>query len=114
MKIANLTRGVTLVEDCELAASLWARARGLLGHAPLRAGQGMLISPCRSIHTWFMSFPIDAAFLDRGSKVVHVIPDMAPGRVSPHLFGARSVLELPAGALAAAGTVVGDQLAIQP
>ena len=114
MKVANLTRGFTLVENGEIASNLWARARGLLGHAPLRAGQGMLITPCHSIHTWFMSFAIDVAFLDIDNRIVHVIPDMPPGRVSPHLFRAQSVLELPARTLSTSGTVVGDQLAVQP
>ena len=109
-KLINRTRERVLVSECEMAASLLARARGLLGHAPLTAGQGMLISPCQSIHTFFMSFPIDVAFLNRDLKIVHIIPSMPAWRLSPHLFKAHSVLELPAGALAATGSSVGDEL----
>ncbi len=110
--VRNLSRDLVLVSQCEMATSLLARARGLLGHEPLKAGQGMLISPCQSIHTFFMSFPIDAAFLDRDLRIVHIMASMPPGRLSPHLFKAHSVLELPAGALAASGTMVGDELTI--
>jgi uncharacterized membrane protein (UPF0127 family) len=35
---------------------------------------------------------------------------MPPWRLSPHLFKAHSVLELPAGALAATASSVGDDL----
>ena len=109
-KLINRTRERVLVGQCEMATSLMARARGLLGHAPLTRGQGMLISPCQSIHTFFMSFPIDVAFLDRDLRIVRIIPSMPPWRLSPHLFKAHSVMELPAGALAATGTSVGDEL----
>ena len=109
-KLVNRTRELVLVSQCEMATSLMGRARGLLGHAPLTPGQGMLISPCQSIHTFFMSFPIDVAFLNREMRIVHIIPSMPPWRLSPHLFKARSVLELPAGALAATGSSVGDEL----
>jgi uncharacterized membrane protein (UPF0127 family) len=111
-KLINRTRQRTLISSCEMATSLLARARGLLGHAPLTSGEGMLISPCQSIHTFFMSFPIDVAFLDRKMRIVHIIPSMRPWRLSPHLFKARSVLELPAGALSATNSVVGDELVL--
>lgn len=110
-KLANRTRELVLVSECEMATSLWARARGLLGHAPLNQGEGMLICPCQSIHTFFMSFPIDVAFLNRDLRIVHIIPSMPAWRLSPHLFKAHSVLELPAGALAVTGSSVGDELA---
>jgi uncharacterized protein len=110
-KLINRTRDLVLVSQCELATTLLGRARGLLGHAPLTAGQGMLISPCQSIHTFFMSFPIDVAFLNRDLRIVHIIPSMPAWRLSPHLFKAHSVLELPAGVLAATGSSVGDELA---
>ena len=113
MRVLNLTRQVSLVENGSAARSLLARARGLLGHAPLVAGEGLLIAPCQSIHSFFMAFPFDAAFLDGAGCVLHLIQSMPPGRVSPHLFRARAVLELPAGILALTGTQVGDILVVQ-
>jgi hypothetical protein len=61
------------------------------------------------IHMWFMSFPIDAVFIDRQGKVLRVLSDFKPWRFSPWVYGARGVLELPAGR--AAGRVqAGDTL----
>jgi uncharacterized membrane protein (UPF0127 family) len=59
---------------------------------------------------FFMRIPIDAAFLDRDLKVVKAVHAIAPWRVTPLYRSARSVLELPAGTLAASGTQEGDQL----
>jgi uncharacterized protein len=114
VRVRNRTRDVMLVGKGELATSLFARARGLLGHPALAAGEGMLIKPCNSIHTFFMSFPIDAAFLDKQGKVVQLISAMGPWRISSLLLRADSVLELPTGTLVSSGTIVGDDLVILP
>ena len=47
----------------------------------------------------FMKFPIDALFLGRDLKVVRMIEDLKPWRVSPWILRAHSVLELGGGAL---------------
>ncbi len=98
-----------MAERAVRADGFVSRAVGLLGRKDLPVGEGLWIEPCAQIHTFFMSFSIDAVFLDRGLKVVRVLENLPPWRVSPWITGARSVLELPA--RAAAGKVaVGDVL----
>ena len=58
----------------------------------------MLISPCRQVHTFGMSEPIDVVFCDADLRVVHVARDMPPRRVSPVRWDARRVFELRSGA----------------
>jgi len=72
------------------------RAR-LLGLARLdrdRAGAGLLIPGCRSVHTLGMRFAVDLFFLDRGLRPLSVRRGLPPNRVA---FDRRahSVLELP-------------------
>ena len=66
--------------DAEIAESLPARLRGLIGRTGLPPGCGLLIPRCNAIHTLFMRFPIDATFLDRKGAVVKVVRDIPPGR----------------------------------
>jgi uncharacterized protein len=106
----NETRDSRLVEHGRVARTMWSRGRGLLGTRSLPAGDGLLIMSCQSIHSFWMQYPFDAIFLDRGGKVVHLIHEMKPNRMSRHLFSAHSVLELPAGVIRASGTQLGDQL----
>jgi uncharacterized membrane protein (UPF0127 family) len=87
------------------------RLRGLLGRASLAAGEGMFIKPAPSIHTLFMRFAIDAVFVDGDLRVVGVEAALRPWRVAGRR-GARAVLELPAGAAAAAGVRVGERLTV--
>ncbi|MDD5656338.1 MAG: DUF192 domain-containing protein [Elusimicrobia bacterium] len=89
-----------------------SRSRGLLGRDAMEPGEGLWILPCPMIHTFFMRFPIDVVFLDRQLKAVRVIENLKPWRLSPWVFRARSVLELPGGSLK--GSVqAGDRLEIR-
>ena len=65
----------------KVAKTLFARMKGLIGTKCLRPGEGMLILKCNSIHTFFMSFPIDATFLDRNGNVVKVVRNIRPWRL---------------------------------
>ncbi len=51
-----------------------------------------------------MRFTFDALFLDREGRVLHRIEHMRPGRISKMVWGAKSVLELPAGKIAQSQT----------
>ena len=108
MKVRITNRGIVLA-IADIADSPESRRRGLLGHAPLQPGQGLWISQCDSIHTYGMQFPIDVLFLGPDSQVLDIAPNMAPGGTVSR-DGAASCLELPAGALEATGTQVGDFL----
>jgi uncharacterized membrane protein (UPF0127 family) len=98
-------------ERCVVAESFLTRLRGLLGRSVLPRGEGLLIVPCGSVHTWFMRFPIDVVFLDRDLRVVGVAADVRPWRLRWRKGGKR-VLELAAGQAAARGIGVGDRLAL--
>ncbi len=63
-----------------VARTFAERARGLIGTKSLPPGEGLLIPKCNAIHTFFMSFPIDATFLDRNNKIVRVVKNIRPWR----------------------------------
>ena len=90
-----------------------ARTRGLIGHEPLSPGQGMLIRPCRWIHTFGMSFPIDVLYVNKRWRIVAVSENLRPGRIDRPVPQAWFVVELAAGAIRQAGLQVGDHLEIQ-
>lgn len=112
MTAHNLTRGRVIVSRVVKAESLADRMRGLLGRDSMAADEGLWIVPCPQIHTFFMRFPIDVLFLDRDLKVVRVIEDLPPWRLSPWVLSAHSVLELKGGVLR--GSVsAGDRLELR-
>ena len=100
-----------LCERCTVADRPVARLRGLLGRAELPAGEGLLLRPSPSIHTWFMRFPIDVLFLDRDLRVLGVRRELGPWRMAWQR-GARAVLELAAGEALRRDIRLGDQLVL--
>jgi uncharacterized membrane protein (UPF0127 family) len=113
LRVVNATRGTVLADRAGWARTFGTRFKGLLGKASLEPGEALLIEPCDSIHMFFMRFAIDALFLDAERRVARVYERLPPWSATPRIKGARSVLELPAGAAAATRTQVGDQLAIE-
>lgn len=110
LTVVNLTRGEVLAERVEPAFFFWRRLRGLLGRRLLPPSGGLLLEPCRGVHTFFMRFPIDVVFYGNAGRVVAVFPGLAPFRFTPVVRSARGVIELPAGTLARTRTRVGDLL----
>jgi uncharacterized membrane protein (UPF0127 family) len=88
-----------------------ARRTGLLKHASLAAGAAMIIAPTSAIHTFFMRFPIDVAFVTRDGTIVKTCRALAAWRLA-WAFGAYAVVEMPAGALDRADTRTGDRLVL--
>ncbi len=97
-----------LADRVELADRWWLRLRGLLGRRRIEPGQGLLLRPCRAVHTLGMRFPLDVAFVDREGRVVACYPELGPGRRTRWHRPAAAALELAPGTLGAAGTRVGD------
>src|SRR5581483_9337116 len=58
VRVRNATRGSTVAGRAEIAASPLRRLVGLIGRRGWGDTDGLLIRPCKAIHTWFMRMPI--------------------------------------------------------
>ena len=110
LRVLNQNRQQLLMTRGQWAASFWARLRGLTGRPPLREGEGLILVGDRSIHSFFMRFPIDVVYADRDWRVVRLDAAMAPNRIGPYVGRAAYVPELPVGVIHHTGTTIGDQL----
>lgn len=93
-RFVSLPRAWALGVAVPVATRFRARLLGLALLPVERAGPGLLLPRCRSVHTFGMRFPIDVVFLDRGGEEIRRV------RVEPMRFArerrAAAVLELPA------------------
>jgi uncharacterized membrane protein (UPF0127 family) len=96
-------------ERCLVADSPWPRMRGLLGRRGLENGEGLLIKPTGSVHTFFMRFPIDVVFLSGDGEVLKVARALPAWRMAG-ARRARVVLELAAEEADRRGIRVGTRL----
>jgi uncharacterized membrane protein (UPF0127 family) len=107
--VRNVTRGTSIGDAIDIAESSAQRRTGLLKHDKLDAGTGLWITPCESVHTFFMKFAIDLIYIDRNRRVRGIVRALRPWRMSICLF-AHSVLELPPGTIDSTNTRKGDEL----
>ncbi len=113
MRIINQTRNAVIAEQAEVADTALSRLKGLLGRESLPAGQGLVITDCRSIHMLFMRFAIDVIFVDRKDKAIGLVRNIKPFRFSPYFWRAAYCIELPPGTIDAASTALGDTVLLQ-
>ncbi len=111
--LINSRNGRIVAAQVVTAFDSKTRNRGLLGLDVFQPGRALIIAPTNAIHTWFMRFPIDVAFVARDGRVVKVRHQLKPWRLSGAI-GGYAVIELPAGTLAAADTGAEDLLSLEP
>jgi len=114
MRVINITKEKVLAENLFIADTPLKRAIGLLGRKEFKGGQALLIKPCQQIHTFFMHFSIDVLFLDKENRIIEIIKNFKPWRISKIYFKARSCLELPTGLIDSTSSQRGDFLQILP
>ncbi|HUT43415.1 MAG TPA: DUF192 domain-containing protein [Desulfobacterales bacterium] len=110
----NVTTQKELGKRISKAVTFFQRTRGLLGRKEIQKGEGLYIPACRSIHTFFMRFPIDVVFIDNNNRITRVVPSLLPFRIA---FGPRKtagVLELSAGTLKDNRCIAGDKISFIP
>lgn len=114
VKITN-GRDESLVADrVRVADGFWQRFRGLMLTPEPTEGEGLLLSPCNSIHMMFMLYPIDAIFLDAGLKIKALYEKLPPWIGLSRLHrDVSSVLELRSGTINKIGVRVDDVLRME-
>lgn len=88
-----------ICKQAKVANTFMSRLIGLMFKENMSNFDGLLISQCNSIHTFFMKYSLDLIFLDKDLKVVKVLEDKSPWRMSLMYFSATQVLEVVAGTL---------------
>jgi uncharacterized membrane protein (UPF0127 family) len=94
-RLSRLSTTTIAGREAPVASGFRARFLGLAHLDRDRAGPGLLIPHCRSVHTFGMRFVLDLVFLDESLAPIEVRRAVPPRRVA-WARGAAMVLELPA------------------
>ena len=113
MLLVNARSEETIASNVGLALTRAERRHGLLGQDSLDLSAALVLSPCWSIHTMFMRFPIDVVFVDRDGRAMRIVKELAPWSiaVAPR---AHAAIELSAGTVRARDVRIGDELYLIP
>jgi protein-S-isoprenylcysteine O-methyltransferase Ste14/uncharacterized membrane protein (UPF0127 family) len=110
--IRNLNSHTDFKLNIFQARTFAARLIGLLGtDAPMR-DTALHITPCKSIHTLGMKYPIDVIFLDKEGFVVQLLHSVRPNSIPGTVAGVASVIELPPGSIENFPMRPGEQLSL--
>ncbi|MCP3850583.1 MAG: DUF192 domain-containing protein [Gammaproteobacteria bacterium] len=101
--------GKRLLNSVRLTATASERMKGLLGSQGLKSNDGLIISPCNSVHTFFMKYSIDVIYLDKEGIIKKIVPALKPWRMS-FCFSCASTLELASGEANKIKLILGQQL----
>lgn len=114
LRIINIRNKILIAEKVKIASSLVRRIRGLILTTEPSEDEGLLLTPCISIHMIFMFYPIDAVFISATNKVVALYKSLRPwiGFSGLH-FNALSVLELKSGSINRTEIMIGDILNLE-
>ena len=108
--IKNISKGNTISENGYITTSFLERLKGLLGKKELKENECLIISPCNSIHMFFMKFEIDVLFIDKNNKVCHLINEFKPWKISKVIKESKYVIELKSKTIASKNIKLGDEV----
>jgi uncharacterized membrane protein (UPF0127 family) len=110
LKLINLNHGLIVAEQVKVAKTFWQRLRGLMFTDSLPAGCALHLTPCRSIHTYYMNYSIDILHLNSNHQVIAIQEQLTPGKWGQRIPQTASIVELPAGTIRQTGIKPGHVL----
>lgn len=106
----NSRTGKSVATSVLVADSFWLRLRGLLGRPPIKPYEGLWLIPCQQVHMFGMNYPLSIWFINSTGRICHILDHLEPGKMSPRVREAVSVLEFPAGWAKENDIQIGDVL----
>lgn len=86
-----------LFSKAKVANNILTRFKGLMLRSSLNEGEALIITPCNSIHMFFMRMPLDVLFVNNKNEVVAIVENIKPWRMTKMYWDADYVVECPIG-----------------
>lgn len=97
MKITYDKTARVLGRKIRVTDGLWIRLRGWMFQESMEPFDGLYIPWSKSVHNFFVQFPIDVVFINGENQIVKILRNFRPWQISGIYLRARHVIELPAG-----------------
>ena len=113
MKIKNISKSDPLICYSALfPKTLVKKGFGLTILNNFQNFDGLLLENCRIIHSFFMRFSFDAVFLDKNFRVIALLPNFKPFRISKYYKKSKYVIELPKNSINKFDICLNDQFEV--
>ncbi|MCK8059957.1 MULTISPECIES: DUF192 domain-containing protein [unclassified Fusibacter] len=101
---------MTLVEVVKME-TFFTRLTGLMGRSTIDSGKFYLLTPCSSIHTFFMKLSLDVVFVDETDQILALHRNIGKNKMLYHR-GAKAVLEGRVGLIDEYHLKIGEQIRV--
>lgn len=108
MKVYNSTQNKEIADGIKVADNFFTRSIGLLSKKSVLEGEGLIIKPCCSIHTFFMRFAIDVIFVNKKNEIIALYENVRPWKILPIHPTSHYVIELLANSISNKNINKGD------
>jgi uncharacterized membrane protein (UPF0127 family) len=71
-----------VIKNVYKTTNFFERMLGLLAREKLKTDEGLLITPCSSVHTFGMRYTIDVIFLDKELTIIKIVKSLKPWRMA--------------------------------
>ena len=112
-QLINTRNSSLLADNLKLAKTFMQKTKGLIGTKKLNEKEALWISPCPSVHTFFMSFSIDVIFTDKNLKVTSLFENIPPGKILWGGIRSYNVFEMKEGRIQTTQVKKGDVLYVE-
>ncbi len=112
MFVYNSSNNLVLASEVYMAKNFITRSFGLIFNNDMSEDEALVITPCCSIHTFFMKFPIDVIFINKSGQVLAIHENVTPWKILPIYWKSKYVIELKAQNISDRASV-GDEILIQ-
>lgn len=114
MKTAAVYKGENkIVGEIKIADTYFRRMLGLMPVKVLAEDKGILLKPCKQVHTFHMKYAIDVIFLSKDNSILHIENNLVPNKVTKYYKQAYSILEMASGKVKKNSLAVGDVLSFK-
>ncbi|MCP8616128.1 DUF192 domain-containing protein [Salirhabdus salicampi] len=104
---------ITIPYKITISNTFATRLKGFMFRRKPIYREGMFIKPCKSIHTFFMFFPIDILILDGNHSIIYIKENMRPWTFIYPVKGGKAALELPKGTVQDFEINIGDKVVVK-
>jgi uncharacterized membrane protein (UPF0127 family) len=110
-KVAILKKNQEVIaSEVTIGDCFFKRLIGLTNRKEMQTHEGFLLKPCSQIHTYNMSFPIDAVFISKDGEIIHIEHNLISNRISKYIKEAETVLELSVNSAKEKDLQIGDKI----
>lgn len=112
MKELNIInkRNRIYVGKVRVADNFLTRLKGLMGSKTLSSFDGLLLKPCKQVHTIGMRYSLSIWYVDKKLRIIKIVDDLKPYKISPYVNDSHLIIEFPRRWAEITGSKEGDLL----